>query len=98
MTSSAPLARYFWKWPSTSLSTIVLFRSRTVAMSIRPPNSRTYDAILAEWTTFLLGRQAMFGHDPPTYFRSTTAARFPRAARVHDSTLPATPLPITTRS
>jgi hypothetical protein len=25
-----------------------------------------YEAIFAEWITFLLGRQAMLGHDPPT--------------------------------
>ena len=42
------------------------------------PNSaarRTRDATLAAWITLLLGRQAMFGHDPPTYRRSTTTTR-----------------------
>src|SRR6266404_1996957 len=48
--------------------------------------------------TFLLGRQATFGHAPPTYFRSITATREPSAARVHASNLPAVPLPRTTRS
>ena len=33
--------------------------------------------------TFLLGKQAMFGHDPPMYFRSTTAVRWPACAMVH---------------
>ena len=37
----------------------------------RPASERT----LAEWMMFLLGRQAMFGQDPPTSFRSTTAVR-----------------------
>src|SRR5215510_14568083 len=32
---------------------------------------------------FLLGRQAMFGHDPPTYWRSITATRWPWLANVH---------------
>ena len=61
------------------------FRSRTPVMLIRQlslvmPNSslRTkYEAILALWITFLLGRQAMFGQEPPMYFRSTTTARIP---------------------
>src|SRR5579862_1683522 len=32
---------------------------------------------------FLLGRQAMFGHDPPMYLRSITATRCPCLATVH---------------
>jgi hypothetical protein len=28
--------------------------------------------------TFVLGKQAMFGHDPPIYSRSMTATRCPR--------------------
>jgi hypothetical protein len=28
--------------------------------------------------TFLLGKQAMLGHDPPMYLRSMTATRRPR--------------------
>src|SRR5580704_13152844 len=47
---------------------------------------------------FLLGRQAMFGQEPPTYFRSITTARFPSLANVQARYLPASPLPSTTRS
>ena len=32
---------------------------------------------------FLLGKHAMFGHDPPMYLRSTTATRLPSPANVH---------------
>jgi hypothetical protein len=32
--------------------------------------------------TFLLGRQAIFGQEPPTYRRSTTATFFPSEARL----------------
>jgi hypothetical protein len=42
------------------------------------PNSaprRRYEATLVERMTFLVGRHATFGRGPPTYFRSTTAAR-----------------------
>src|ERR1700730_12186767 len=47
---------------------------------------------------FLLGRQAMFGQEPPTYFRSITTARFPSLANVQARYLPASPLPSTTWS
>src|ERR1700747_2518644 len=47
---------------------------------------------------FLLGRQAMFGHDPPMYLRSITATRFPCWARVHAANFDPAPLPRTTRS
>src|SRR5215472_8270407 len=46
----------------------------------------------------LLGRQAMLGQEPPTYFLSMTAAFMPFFARVQDSSLPAAPLPSTSRS
>src|SRR5215813_32948 len=48
--------------------------------------------------TFLLGRHATFGQDPPMYFLSTTAVRFPSLAIVHASTLPPVPLPNTRTS
>src|SRR5271170_2795139 len=48
--------------------------------------------------TFLLGRQAMFGHDPPIYFRSTTAVRLPSLAIVQAANLPAVPPPSTRAS
>src|SRR5947209_11245247 len=106
MTSSAPLARYLWRWTSIRSSTIFRLRSRTAAMSIGlsaagKPNSaprRRYEATFAEWMTFLLGRQATFGHDPPTYRRSTTATRFPSDASVHARYLPTSPLPRMTTS
>jgi hypothetical protein len=47
---------------------------------------------------FLLGRHAMFGHAPPTYFRSIEAVRLPSLAIVQAINLPAVPLPSTTTS
>src|ERR1051325_3184413 len=47
---------------------------------------------------FLLGREAMFGQEPPTYFRSMTAVFIPFLARVQEMSLPAAPLPSTRRS
>src|SRR5271163_2879716 len=48
--------------------------------------------------TFLLGRHAMLGQDPPIYFRSTTAVRLPSLAIVQATTLPAVPPPKTMTS
>src|SRR5580658_6239576 len=48
--------------------------------------------------TFLLGRHAMFGHEPPTHLRSTTIARCPFCAKAPARTLPPAPLPSTSRS
>ena len=62
---------------------------RIVKPSCAMPNSslwRTYDATFALWMMFLLGRQAMFGHDPPMYLRSMTATRFPSPAKVQAAT------------
>src|SRR5439155_8365057 len=47
---------------------------------------------------FLLGRQAMLGQEPPTYFRSITAVFIPFLASVHERSLPAAPLPRMSRS
>src|SRR5207302_380447 len=47
---------------------------------------------------FLLGRQAMLGQEPPTYFRSMTATFIPFLASVHERSLPAAPLPRMSRS
>src|SRR6266576_2874518 len=47
---------------------------------------------------FLLGKQAMFGHDPPMYLRSTTATRFPSPANVHAATVEPVPPPSMTKS
>src|SRR5438309_10572689 len=44
--------------------------------------------------TFLLGRQATFGQEPPTIARSTTTVFCPWLARVQARILPATPLPM----
>src|SRR6202022_2830728 len=65
------------------------------------PNSllrRKYDATFALWMMFLLGKHAMFGHDPPMYLRSTTATRFPSPAKVHAATVEPVPPPRITRS
>src|SRR5215813_7813692 len=81
-------------------------RLTTVAMSVvtgpvttpkRAP-SRAKCATLALQISFLLGRQAMFGQEPPTQRRSTTAARRPERARCQDSSLPPAPLPSTRSS
>src|SRR5215475_10091832 len=48
--------------------------------------------------TFLLGRHAMFGQDPPIYFRSMTAVRLHSLAIVQAINLPSVPLPNTTTS
>src|SRR5882757_24099 len=66
--------------------------------SISTPNSRprcANDATLAEWIRFLLGRHAMFGHEPPNHLRSTRAVRRPSLAFVQARYLPASPLPRT---
>src|SRR5580700_9801827 len=47
---------------------------------------------------FLLGRHAMFGHDPPMYLRSTAATRFPSPAKVHAATVEPVPPPRITKS
>src|SRR5215470_5279067 len=65
------------------------------------PNSslrRKYEAIFALCRMFLLGRQAMFGHDPPTYWRSITATRCPCLAKVHAAMVDPVPPPRITRS
>src|ERR1700722_19372142 len=65
------------------------------------PNSsllRRYDATLALWIMFLLGKHAMFGHDPPIYLRSITATRFPSPAKVHAAIVAPVPPPRISRS
>src|SRR4029453_14682027 len=104
--NSAPLDLKLARCISIRPSTIFRLRSRTPVMLIRQlslvmPNSSLlakYDATLALWITFLLGRQAIFGQEPPIYFRSTTTARVPFLAWVHAMYLPDSPLPKTTTS
>src|SRR5579862_7020687 len=70
-------------------------------LSLVMPNSllrRKYDATFALCMMFLLGKHAMFGHDPPMYLRSTTATRFPSPAKVHAATVEPVPPPRITRS
>src|SRR5580658_5817074 len=86
--------------------TILRLRSRTPAMSIAKPSCvmpnsllrRKYEATFALWMTFLLGKHAILGHDPPMYLRSTTATRFPSPAKVHAATVEPVPPPRITRS
>src|SRR6266853_2724492 len=86
--------------------TILRLRSRTPAMSIAKPSCvmpnsllrRKYDATFALWMTFLLGRHAIFGHDPPIYLRSTTMTLLPSEANVHAATVEPVPPPRITRS
>ncbi len=49
-------------------------------------------------SSFLDGRQATAGHEPPTQRRSTTATFLPERPRCHASSLPPWPLPRTTIS
>jgi hypothetical protein len=49
-------------------------RSRLDPEFPMPPHKR---GDLRRMNHVLLGRQATLGHEPPTYFRSTTAVRFP---------------------
>src|SRR3989454_5317287 len=70
-------------------------------LSLVIPNSSLrlkYDATFALWMMFLLGRHAMFGQEPPTYFRSMTATFIPFLASVQERSLPAAPLPRMSRS
>src|SRR5580700_10111532 len=86
--------------------TIPRLRSRTSAMWIAKPSCvmpnsllrRKYDATFALWMMFLLGKHAMFGHDPPMYLRSTTATCFPSPAKVHAAMVEPVPPPKITRS
>src|SRR5580693_4013661 len=86
--------------------TILRLRSRTSAMSIAKPSCvmpnsllrRKYDATFALWMMFLLGKHAMFGHEPPIYLRSTTTTRFPSLAKVHAAMVEPVPPPRITRS
>src|SRR5438067_9138985 len=48
--------------------------------------------------TFLLGRHAMFGQEPPIYFRSITAVFIPVLARVQARSFPGAPLPRMSKS
>src|SRR5271156_3868105 len=48
--------------------------------------------------TFLLGRHAILGQEPPIYLRSTTATRLPSPAKVHAATVEPVPPPRITRS
>src|ERR1700761_905303 len=47
---------------------------------------------------FLLGRHAMFGHDPPMYLRSIAATRLPSPAKVHAAIVDPVPPPRISRS
>src|SRR6476660_3622647 len=47
---------------------------------------------------FLVGRHAMFGHAPPTSFRSIEAVRLPSRAIVHAISFPPVPAPSTRTS
>src|SRR5579863_9545698 len=86
--------------------TIFRLRSRTPDMSMVKPLCvipysrlfRKYDATLALWMMFLLGRHAMFGHDPPIYLRSMVATRFPSPANVQAAIVDPVPPPRMTRS
>src|SRR5262249_33479754 len=75
-------------------------RLTTVAMSVvtgpvttpkRAPSRAKY-ATLALQISFLLGRQAMLGQEPPIQRRSTTAVRRPDCAICQANSLPLLPL------
>ena len=75
-------------------------------MSVRAPATTvpkapawcTTSATSALLTSFLLGRQLTFGHEPPIHLRSTTAVRCPALAMSHAMSLPPPPLPNTKTS
>jgi hypothetical protein len=75
----------FSKYISFKPRTILRLRARTAGMSIAepglaiPPRSapRKYVVIFALSTMFLLGRHAMFGHDPPMNFRPHAERQWP---------------------
>src|SRR5215469_17048861 len=81
--------------------TISRLRPNTPAMSrAREPVSipsrsawRTRSATLALQISFLLGRQLVFGQEPPINLRSTTAVRCPDLAMCHARNFPPSPLP-----
>ena len=64
----------------------------------RLPRGATRSATLALRITFLLGRQAMLGHEPPISARSTTTVGRPFPASSQAMYLPASPPPRTTFS
>src|SRR5271155_128738 len=55
-------------------------------------------ATFALQISFLLGRQLVFGQEPPISLRSTTATRLPDLAVCQARYLPPSPLPMTRRS
>src|SRR3979490_2770842 len=59
---------------------------------------RTRSATLALQISFLLGRQLVFGQEPPINLRSTTAERCPDLAMCQARYLPPSPLPRTSIS
>jgi hypothetical protein len=106
MISSAPLFLYCFKVPATMESTMSRLRSLTLPMSTwtkSPPAPniaarRMRSATFALKIPFLLGRQLMFGDDPPIHRRSTTAMRRPDSARCHARCIPPLPPPSTIAS
>src|SRR5208283_272740 len=67
----------------------------------RVPNRsawRTKSATFALQISFLLGRQFVFGQEPPMSLRSTTATRCPALAMCQARYLPPSPLPRTSKS
>src|ERR1700676_2847249 len=87
-------------------STISRFRASTRFMSVAvepvtmPKRSawRTRSATFALQISFLLGRQLVFGQEPPINLRSTTAERCPDLAMCQERYLPPSPLPRTSIS
>src|SRR5712692_7505532 len=87
-------------------STMSRWRCKTFAIStetgpVVTPNSPARATMLATpalQISFLLGRQLMFGQEPPIQRRSTTAVRWPACAMCQARYLPPSPLPITTTS
>src|SRR5712664_4413073 len=87
-------------------STISRFRASTRFMSVAvepvtmPKRSawRTRSATFALQISFLLGRQLVFGQEPPINLRSTTAVRCPDLAMCQARYLPPSPLPRTSIS
>src|SRR3977135_330771 len=87
-------------------STMSRFRASTPFMyvwagpGVIPKRSawRTRSATFALQISFLLGRQLVFGQEPPINLRSTTAVRGPDLAMCQARYLPPSPLPRTSIS
>src|SRR5258708_9361392 len=92
--------------PNRIFGTHTCLRLRTLRISVLTAAATVpnWAAFWTRWATralqssFLDGRQATAGHEPPTQRRSTTATFLPEWPRCHASSFPPWPLPRITTS